>query len=258
MILDKIVAAKRKKVEQDKAEISLDLLIAGLGDCPSPRDFKKSLRRGKKPGIIAEIKKASPSKGIIKPDFNVEEIALCYEQSGVQAISVLTEETYFLGDSRYLASVRELVTVPVLRKDFIIDPYQIVQSRILGADLILLIAAMLSEKELISFQQIAEEIGLQCLVEVHDREELEVVLATQAEIIGINNRNLKTFGTSLSTTESLRPLIPQGKVVISESGINNRQDIEYLQAIGVDGVLIGESLMRAESIEDKLKELRGE
>lgn len=258
MILDKIATAKKIKVQEEKQAVPLAELLAGLKDCPSPRDFKLSLQRGKKPGIIAEIKKASPSKGVIKTDFNVLEIAECYEQSGVEAISVLTEEAYFLGDSRYLSTVSKLVSVPVLRKDFIIDPYQIYQSRVLGADIILLIAALLSREELIAFQNIAGEIGLQCLVEVHDREELEVVLDTQAEIIGINNRNLKTFVTSLQTTETLRALIPQGKVVISESGIRSRQDIEYLQALDVQGVLVGESLMRAESIEEKLKDLRGE
>lgn len=195
---------------------------------------------------------------MIRQDFDPLAIAREYEANGAAAISVLTEPEYFLGRDEYLTEISADTAIPVLRKDFIIDPYQIVQSKLLGADCILLIAAVLSDSELASFLKLAGELDLQCLVEVHSREELERVLKTDADLIGINNRNLHTFETNLQTTLDLAPLIPEDKVVISESGIHTGADLLLLKDAGVDGVLIGESLMRAPDIALKLKELRGE
>lgn len=257
MILDKIVTYKKKKVEQEKKDITIDKLISQISNPSITRDFKQSIKEKNKLSIIAEVKKASPSKGIIKEDFNPLATALCYEKNKVEAISVLTEEQFFQGDNEYLKAIKKITTVPVLRKDFIIDSYQIYQSKVLGADVILLIVSILSQKELTDFQKIAKGIGLQCLVEVHNQIELERALEGEVDIIGINNRDLKTFKTTLKTTEKLMPLIPIDKVVISESGIHTREDMEFLQGLGVDGVLIGESLMRAKSIDEKLVELRG-
>lgn len=259
MILEKILAYKRKKVEEEKKEVPLEKLLSVMEKCGEARDFKYPFQNNRGIlGIIAEIKKASPSRGVIREDFDPVEIARCYEKNRVEAISVLTEDGFFRGDTGYLTGIRKMTSVPLLRKDFIIDPYQIYQSKVLGADAVLLIAAALTGRELASFLEIAAEIGLHCLVEVHDRYELETVLETGAEIIGINNRDLRTFKTSLTITEKLIKHIPRNKIVISESGIKSREDMLYLQDLGVDGVLIGESLMKAESMDEKLRELRGQ
>lgn len=258
MILDKIVAYKKTKLEIEKALTPFSEIISQLETCDKGRDFKKAFEEKKDISIIAEIKKASPSKGVIKEDFNPSEIAKAYTANCTEAISVLTEDRFFQGNNSYLNQVREFSTSPLLRKDFIIDPYQIYQSKVLGADAILLIVSILSKEQLVDFQRIAMDIGLNCLVEVHDKSELEIALETDAEIIGINNRDLKTFNTTLSTTERLINHIPKSKIVVSESGINTRHDIEFLSSLGVNGVLIGESFMRAPTIEVKFKELRGE
>lgn len=257
MILDKIVDYKRKKVEEEKIITPFNKLASQIEACNETRNFKKSIIENKDISIIAEVKKASPSKGVIREDFHPLAIAEEYEKNKVQAISVLTEDKFFQGKDEYLSQIKGITSIPILRKDFIIDPYQIYQARVLGADVILLIAAILTEKELIGFQSIAKELGLQCLVEVHDESELNMVLKTEAEVIGINNRDLKTFKTTLETTERLMSFIPKDKVVISESGINTRKDMEFLSNLGVQGVLIGESLMRAKAIDEKLRELRG-
>ena len=258
MILDDIITHKKKKIEQEKIEKPLRKIIEQLKSLSIERDFKKAIKPSDQLKIIAEVKKASPSKGIIRKDFDALTIAKIYDSNNVDAISVLTEEKFFQGKDEYLMLIKKHTKVPILRKDFIIDPYQIFQSKLLGADAILLIAAILSEQELNKYINIAQEIGLQCLVEVHNTKELTIVLSTQADIIGINNRDLNTFQTMLETTEQLIKLIPTDRTVISESGINTRMDMRYLRGIGVDGVLIGESLMRADSIADKLKELRGD
>ncbi|SNS81551.1 indole-3-glycerol phosphate synthase [Anaerovirgula multivorans] len=258
MILDEITAYKRKKVEEEKQQLPMSLLLKQLEDIEAPKDFKKALKREKGLSIIAEVKKASPSKGIIREDFHPLEIADLYEENKVEAISVLTEDKFFQGSPQYLKEIRRSTSLPLLRKDFIIDPYQIYQSKFLGADAILLIAAILTGNQLIDFQKIAMKMGLYCLVEVHTQEELEKVLETEADIIGINNRNLKTFETTLDTTKELMAMIPKEKIIVSESGIHGRRDMEFLEEFGVDGVLIGEGLMRASSIGEKLRELRGE
>lgn len=257
MILDKIVDYKRKKIQEEKSHTSLNEITKIIDCITGTRSFKKGISQENKLSIIAEIKKSSPSKGIIKEGFSPIEIAKNYEENQVEAISVLTEDKFFQGDNSYLEIVRDVTSVPLLRKDFIIDVYQIYQSKALGADAILLLAGILTKRQLIDFQRIAKEIGLDTLVEVHNKEELDMVLETDAEIIGINNRDLKTFTISLKTTEDLINFIPKNKLVISESGIHSREDIQYLQNLGVKAVLIGESLMRASSIGGKLKELRG-
>lgn len=260
MILQRIVSDRRKAVaalkQSQPLDLSPDLVRQRAGK--ACRDLKQAVTRGEGLGIIAEVKQASPSKGMIRQDFDPLAIAREYEANGAAAISVLTEPEYFFGRDEYLTEISADTAIPVLRKDFIIDPYQIVQSKLLGADCILLIAAVLSDSELASFLKLAGELDLQCLVEVHSREELERVLKTDADLIGINNRNLHTFETNLQTTLDLAPLIPEDKVVISESGIHTGADLLLLKDAGVDGVLIGESLMRAPDIALKLKELRGE
>ncbi|NLI58267.1 MAG: indole-3-glycerol phosphate synthase TrpC [Clostridium sp.] len=258
MILDKIVNEKKLQLKKEMSEISIEgwkqrVSRPGLH---KTIDFYNALKKDKQISIIAEVKKASPSKGIIKEDFNPLEIAKKYSEEKVQAISVLTEKNFFLGDEDYLVKIRQNVALPILRKDFIIDLWQVYQSRCLGADAILLIVSILNDEELKKFQIVAEILGMQCLVEVHDREELERALESGAKIIGINNRNLKTFEVDLKTTEKLMNYIPHDRVVVSESGIKTQDDMRYLKDLGVNAVLIGETFMRADSINEKIKEFK--
>lgn len=258
MILEDIAAYKRLRLQEEKAETSLGKLLLQAEAQGPAADFGSHIRRKGRLSIIAEVKKASPSKGIICSSFDHRAVAEEYTRCGVEAVSVLTEDKFFLGSTRYLQDIRALTETPLLRKDFIIDEYQVVQSRALGADAILLIAALLSAKELGRLLDCVKAAGLQCIVEVHDREELERVLDTPAEIIGINNRDLRSFRTDIRTTEELRRYIPPDRLIISESGIRNRADMEYMESLEVDAVLVGESLMRSQSIRGKLKELRGD
>ncbi|NTW71195.1 MAG: indole-3-glycerol phosphate synthase TrpC [Eubacteriaceae bacterium] len=257
MILDRINENKRKALIEEKARISSDMLWDMIEDTRMTKRFSKSLVLGDRLSIIAEVKKASPSKGLIRPNFDPVEIAREYEKSDIQAISVLTETDFFLGDKIYIPLVKENTTRPILRKDFILDPYQIIEAKVLGADAVLLIAASLTDLELKTLSQTARELGIEVLTEVHNKEELDRVLSTDAEIIGINNRDLNTFVTDIKTTEKLIEYIPKGKIVISESGIDSYEDMEYLRGVGVNGVLIGETFMRADSISAKIAELRG-
>lgn len=257
MILEKIVQQKIKALRAEKMKVPLDELIPRLNEKNSIIDFNRAIKKKKGLSIVAEIKKASPSKGIIRKEFNPIEISEIYQDSGVDAISILTEKYFFHGDDRYLYKIGEKSNVPLLRKDFIIDPYQIYQSRTFGAHAILLIVALLDKKKLSYFKSLAEDIGLQCLVEVHDEEELKMALEVDSKIIGINNRNLKNFKTDLKTTERLIDKIPKDKTIISESGINSRSDMIYLENLGIDGALIGEAIMREKCIKSKIKELRG-
>ena len=257
MILQKIVDAKKRQQEEEKKLISMEGLKQRIKrpGLHGTQNFFTAIKRKDEISIIAEVKKASPSKGLIKEDFDPLLIAREYSAVPVQAISVLTERTFFLGEDDFLVRIRQALPIPILRKDFIIDLWQIYQSRCLGADAILLIAAILKDEELKKFQVVAGILGLQCLVEVHNREELDRVLDTGAMIIGINNRNLKTFEVDLKTTESLMNYIPHDKAVVSESGISTPEDIKYLRNLGVDAVLIGEALMRAPSITEKINSL---
>jgi len=254
MILDHIAAAKRAEVASLNEVRPLSQLQEAIEGLPPTRDFRRAIS-GKPCAIIAEVKRSSPSKGRIREDFDAVKIAALYEGHGAQAISVLTDEKFFEGKGEYLAAIKKTVALPLLRKDFIIDSYQLYETRALGADAALLIAAILEQEQLQEYIQLAVHLGLTPLVEVHTKAELTKALAADAEVIGINNRDLQTFVTDLATTLALVPLIPTGKIVVTESGINTRGDIERLLAAGVHCFLIGEALMRAADIGKKLAEL---
>jgi len=260
-ILQEIVAHKRDEVAAAQAKFSLERLKQRLELVEDqPRGFARALRAMHESGgtaIIAEVKKGSPSKGVIRTDFDPVTIAEIYQEHGATCLSVLTDEKFFLGHLNFLGLIREQVSLPLLRKDFICDPYQIYEAKAFGADAILLIAAMLDLQELRDFAALAAELHLDVLLEVHDEAELELALQTDCELIGINNRSLRTFVTDLGTTERLRSLVPSDRLVVAESGINRRADVERLLAAGVGAFLIGESLMREADIGAKLEELLG-
>jgi indole-3-glycerol phosphate synthase len=257
MILDDIVARKKERLIELKrksiqAELEKAATLASI-----PRDFTAALEHGGKPAVIAEIKKASPSAGEIRANLEVAEIAASYERAGAAAISVITEEDFFQGKLGYLTEVKTAVSLPILCKDFIIDPIQVVAARAAGADALLLIAAILEQSYLLELLAMARDLSMACLVEIHNEEEMERVLTTDARIIGINNRNLRTFQVSLDTTFKLRPSIPSDRLVVSESGIQEQSDLQSLASAAVDAVLVGTSLMRAEDPGQKLRELMG-
>ena len=257
MILDRIVADNRPELEARKRNLSLAELRRVALAQPPPLDFASALR-GDRIQLIAEVKKASPSRGVIRPDFNPVEIARTYAANGASAISVLTEEKYFQGSLNHLRDIGDALggkRLPLLRKDFLWEPYQIYESRAYGADSLLLIVAILKAGKLEELLLLAHQLGMSCLVEVHSGAELEIALKSQARIIGINNRDLNTFAVDPTTTERLRPLVPQDRIVVSESGIKDRSDMAKLGQWGVDAVLIGESLMSAPDIAAKMKEL---
>ena len=262
MILDKIAEYKRLEVAQAKNRRSLASLQAGIGELEDqPRGFLRALQMTADAGrtaVIAEVKKGSPSKGVIRKDFDPLAIAETYQANGATCLSVLTDEHFFMGSLQYLGNIREIVNLPLLRKDFICDPYQIYEARVAGADAILLIAAMLDAGQLAEYNGLATELQLDVLLEVHDEPELELALATGCELIGINNRNLQTFETDLATTERLLPLIPASHFVVTESGLSSREDVLRLLKAGARGFLVGESLMREDDIGTKLRELQGE
>lgn len=257
-ILDKIIEHKKQEVAERKAAITQESLESTFMHRLPPQPFGPVLKRPGEITLIAEIKKASPSKGLIREDFDVKTIARTYTRSGATAISVLTDERFFDGHAMNLAKARQVSHLPLLRKDFIIDPYQIYEARSIGADAILLISAVLTEKELLEMLATAGELGMDALVEVHNEDELELALSTPARIIGINNRNLKTFNTVLETTLRLRDKIKDPDIiVVSESGINHRGDVEKLLANEVHAMLVGEALMREADIAAKVKHLLG-
>ena len=258
-ILQKIFAHKREEVAAAVAVTPLAELKARIADLEDqPRGFERALRDAVASGwtaIIAEVKKGSPSKGIIRADFDPLAIAEVYEQNGAACLSVLTDERFFLGSLRYLGLIREQCRLPLLRKDFLYDPYQVCEARVFGADAVLLIAAMLEHGQIVDLAGEARELGLDVLLEVHDEREMETALATECTLIGVNNRNLRTFVTDLGTTERLGRMLPEGRMLVAESGINDRAGIERLQAAGARAFLIGESLMREDDIGAKLREL---
>ena len=256
MILDKIIEAKKGEVTHLKQTRPLSELKAAIRDLPSPRDFRGAIK-GNACAIIAEVKRRSPSKGIFRDDFDPVNIALVYEEYGAAAVSVLTDQKFFSGDKSYLADIKKTVNLPLLRKDFIIDPYQIYETRHISGDALLLIAGILEKEQLGEYIRLCESLGLSALVEVHSREELDKALASGAGIIGINNRNLKTFTTDLKISLDITPHIPADKIIISESGIHTRKDIETLMEAGIHAFLVGETLMRSENIGKKLRELLG-
>jgi len=253
-VLDEIITKKKKEVEQRKKILPLAQLKKRIAQRKPPLDFSLALQ-GKHIGLIAEVKQASPSRGVLCPNFNPTEMATIYAQGGANAISVLTEVNYFKGSIDHLAAIREVVKLPLLRKDFIFDPYQVYESRAYGADALLLIVAILSQEQFKELLSLSHSLGLRCLVEVHNETDAERALLSGAEIIGINNRDLYTFTVDINTTGQLRPLIPQQKIVVAESGIKNRKDIEKLMDWRVNAVLVGEALVTANNILTKMKEL---
>lgn len=260
MYLDKIVATKVKEVEELAKNFDFSLTERVIANLPPTRGFLRAVStdRHRDMGLIAEVKKASPSKGLIRPDFDPVKIALAYEQAGADCLSVLTDVEYFQGSGEYLRAVQAAVSIPLLRKDFIIDERQIYEARLLGADAVLLIASILEPSQISSFIKTATSIGLDALIEVHNAEELENVLhLDQASLIGINNRNLHTFETSLETTAKLIQMIPSDITIISESGIAGADDMDFLKRSGADGVLIGEYFMRQQDVGVAVKELMG-
>lgn len=254
-ILDEIVEYKKSEVTHKKEQLPLSKILSGIDKLPQTRDFSSAVGSSGKLHLIAEIKKSSPSAGEITKNFDVKNIAKQYEQAAADAISVLTDIKYFQGDILYIDIVKQTTSLPVLRKDFIIDEYQIYESRYFGADAILLIAAVLDKEKIQSFLKIASGLKLSVITEVHKEEELETALETEAGIIGINNRNLSDLSVDINTTLKLRPKIPAGKVIISESGIKNKNDIEKLRNCGVNAVLIGEHFMKSENIKESIAEL---
>ena len=257
MILDTIIAHKQKELQIEQKQVPFNTLEAKLANLLPTKDFRHAIAQSDNIHLIAEVKKKSPSKGVIREDFDPVQIAETYAENGAAAISVLTDVQFFDGRLEYLSLIREVVDVPLLRKDFTIDPYHIYQARVAGADAILLIVAVLTPKQLREFMDIAASLSLTSLVEVHTAAELAVALDVGAEIIGINNRDLRTFRTDLATTFKLRESIPAEKVVVSESGIYTRADVELLREAGVNAILVGESLMRSPDIGEQVRKLIG-
>lgn len=255
MILSRIIEEKRKFVEEAKrARPQADIMREAAG-ISVKSSFKKNISRPHHINLIAEIKKASPSKGILRGDFNPIKIAVTYQANGASAISILTDERFFEGRLEYIPKVKSNVSIPILRKDFFIDEYQIYETVTSGAEAILLIPEILSVAEMSKFYNLATELGLDCLVEVHNEEDIEKALAVNASIIGINNRDLHTFKVDLGVTQRLMRLIPQNKVIVSESGIKSYEDIMFLKSLGINAVLVGEALMEADDIAMKMREI---
>ena len=256
-ILDEIVAYKREYVGAARAAVSLDEVRRVAEESPEPDGFFDQIVAGEDVAIIAEVKQASPSKGLIRADFDPVAIAEIYQSNGASAISVLTDEKYFQGSNEYLTSVNQSVDLPLLRKEFIIDSYQIYEARAIGASAVLLIVSILTPQELAGYLDLCRQLALDALVEVHTSEEKQVALDSGTEILGINNRNLKTFETDLNTTFRLVDDVSDEVLVVSESGIHSRDDVENLRDAGASAVLVGESLMREPDIGSKLRELAG-
>ena len=257
-ILAKIIDHKKNELVERKLRVSLEKIQEWAGDAPSPRGFEAALRGAqlaKRPGVIAEIKRASPSKGILRENFNPMEIAASYQMNGATCISVLTDSEFFKGSCAILELARKTCFAPILRKDFIIDPYQVYETRAVDADCLLLIVAALEDKQMAELNQQAKELRLDVLVEVHNEQELDRALKLEPTLIGINNRNLHTFETTLQTTLNLLPKIPDSCHVVTESGIHTKDDITMMTENGVNSFLVGEAFMVADEPGAKLKEL---
>ncbi len=265
--LEKIIEAKTKQVHSAKAQLPQDKIIkilkslsevSGSGDyLPLKRDFKQAISSPGEINLIAEIKASSPSAGPLRRDFKLLDIARAYQSAGAAALSVLTDKDFFSGDSSYVGRVKQVTDIPVLRKDFIIDKYQIYESALIESDCILLIADILQPKVLAGFLRTAALLNLDALVEANTQEALDKAVSSGAGIIGINNRNLDTFAVDIKTTQRLIKRIPKGRIIVSESGIKTKDDIEFLASLGVNAVLIGEVFMRAADIPRKVKEIMG-
>ncbi|MFQ5881699.1 MAG: indole-3-glycerol phosphate synthase TrpC [Candidatus Methylomirabilales bacterium] len=260
MVLEKIVQAKREEVATRKAALPLRELKAQVRDLPPTRNFHQALNRrgsGGRIRLIAEVKRASPSQGVIREVFDLERLVQAYAGAGAVALSILTDEPFFQGSPQDLVRAKTAVPLPVLRKDFILDPYQVYETRAWGADAILLIVSVLDGHLLQDLLELSREVGLYPLTEVHTREELHRALTTKAPIVGINNRDLKTFQASLETSFVLLPEIPPDRLVVSESGISDPRGVARLEAAGVDAILVGEVLLRSRDVGAKIRELLG-
>lgn len=257
-ILKKIIARKHEEVAVHRAQVSLDELKAQLATASPPRGFVRAIRAkldAGQPAVIAEIKKASPSKGVLREDFHPAQIAQSYARGGAACLSVLTDIDFFQGSDAYLQQARAACDLPVLRKDFMVDPYQVYEARILGADCILLIVAALDDATMHELCSLAGELGMDVLVEVHDAEELMRALALEIPLLGINNRNLRSFEVSLDTTLNLLSQIPDDRIIVTESGIHTPADVTRMRAHQVNTFLVGEAFMRAREPGEKLAEL---
>ncbi|PID33643.1 MAG: indole-3-glycerol-phosphate synthase [Thiotrichales bacterium] len=257
-ILKKIILRKKQEITERLQQRSLDNIISRIADAPPIRGFVESMQQRINQGdaaVIAEVKKASPSKGIIREHFVPADIAKSYEEGGASCLSVLTDIDFFQGSDHYLQQARAACHLPVIRKDFIIDPYQIYEARALGADCILLIVAVLSDKQMSSLYQLAVKLGMDVLIEVHDEEELIRSLPLEATLVGINNRNLRNFDTSLNTTLDLLDKIPEDRIVVTESGIHTAEHVKLMRDHQVNAFLVGEAFMRAKDPGDELKKL---
>lgn len=256
-ILDEILAHKREEVAAAKLRRGAEEVAAAAASAAGPRGFRAALASGEAPRVIAEVKRRSPSKGLIREDFDPVAIAQTYAGNGAAAISVLTDEHYFGGHLDFLVRIRERVDVPLLRKDFVVDPYQLDEARAAGADAALLIVAALEPEPLQALHEHARGLGLDVLVEVHDEGEMEQAATIGADLVGINNRDLKTFVTDLATTERLAPGLPPGAILVAESGILTAEDVARLAEAGASAYLVGESLMREPDVGHALRSLRG-
>jgi indole-3-glycerol phosphate synthase len=261
-ILDEITRWKRGEIAHEKSAVPLEAVRAEMAGAPPPRDFAAALRVSSVSDVlgvrlIAEVKRASPSKGLLRPDFDPVALAREYRAGGAAAVSVLTDERYFQGSLDHLRAVRHRVNLPLLRKDFILDPYQVYQARAAGADAVLLIVAALSDGDLQALYQLVEALDMVALIEVHDEVELRRALDIDPRIVGVNNRDLRTFEVNLETTARLRPLVPAGITLVSESGVHSRADVARLAAFGADAILVGEALVRAQDVGKKVRELIG-
>ncbi|MFA5157258.1 MAG: indole-3-glycerol phosphate synthase TrpC [Candidatus Omnitrophota bacterium] len=256
--LKDIVAKKKERLILAKQTLPEEELKAKVNQLPPALPFIEAINKPRVISLIAEIKKASPSRGVIRENFNPVEIAGIYKDAGAQALSVLTEEDYFLGSLSHIAEAKNAADLPVLRKDFIFEPYQIYESRFFGADAVLLIADLLSKDRLAELIAVADSLGLDCLVETHTEKELKKVLSMKnIPLLGINNRDLHTLEVDLKTTERLFTLIPRGKTVVVESGVKTYQDILFLKVLGVNAVLVGEAFMASDDIRKKVEEVMG-
>lgn len=257
-ILSQIIKQKRQSIAKQKSRLPLNLIKNKVQNIArSGRNFRKAISGTQTVALIAEVKKSSPSAGTLRQDFSYISILKEYEKAAVSAISILTEEDFFEGSMEILSEAGDITSKPLLAKDFFIDKYQIYEAKSSGADCILLITRILTEDLLSEFIQVAEELGMDCLVEVHNEAELNKAIGSGAELIGINNRNLENFRIDLKVTESLAKMIPKDKVIVSESGISTRSDVDFLISTGVDAILVGEALMRSKDISAKIRELLG-